>query len=107
MGITILLADEHTIMRKGLRSLLEKDPEITIVAEARDSHTTIRLAHDLNPDIVLLDGTMAGLNSVDTTREILATASGVQVVALSIHSDRRLALNLLKAKCLSSVRCPP
>lgn len=97
MSITILLADEHSVMRKGLRSLLEKDPEVTIVAEARDNRTTVRLARDLSPDIVVLDATMAELSGVDTTREILATSSGVKVIALSVHSDRRLALNLLKA----------
>ena len=97
MSMTILLADEHSVMRKGLRSLLEKDPEVTILAEARDSHTTIRLARDLGPDLVLLDVTMAGLSGVDTTKEILATSPGVKVIALSVHSDRRLALNLLKA----------
>jgi PAS domain S-box-containing protein len=97
MSITLLLADEHSVMRKGLRSLLEKDPEITVIAEARDSHTTVRLARDLTPDIVLLDVTMAELGGVDTTREILANSSGVKVIALSVHSDRRLALNLLKA----------
>lgn len=97
MSITILLADEHSVMRKGLRSLLEKDLEVTIVAEARDSNTTIRLARDLSPDLVLLDVTMAGLSGVDTTKEILAASPGIKVIALSVHSDRRLALNLLKA----------
>lgn len=84
-------------MRKGLRSLLEKDPEVTVVAEALDSRTTVRLARDLNPAIVVLDVTMGELSGVDTTRKILAKASGVKVIALSVHTDRRLALNLLKA----------
>ncbi len=97
MSIAILLADEHSVMRKGLRSLLGKDPEVTILAESRDSHTTVRLARDLNPDLVLLDVTMAGLSGIDTTKEILAASPGVKVIALSVHSDRRLALNLLKA----------
>jgi PAS domain S-box-containing protein len=97
MSLTIILADEHSVMRKGLRSLLEKDPEITILAEARDCHTTIRLARDLGPDLVLLDVTMGDLGGVDATREILATSPGVKVIGLSVHSDRRLALNLLKA----------
>jgi PAS domain S-box-containing protein len=97
MSITILLADEHPVMRKGLRSLLEKDPEVTVVAESRDSHTTVRLARDLSPDIVVLDVTTTGMSGIDTTKEILATSSGVKVIALSLHSDRRLALNLLKA----------
>jgi PAS domain S-box-containing protein len=97
MSITVLLAEEHSVMRKGLRSFLEKDPEVTILSEVRDSHTTVRLARDLGPDLVLLDVTMAGLSGVDTTKEILATSPGVKVIALSVHSDRRLALNLLKA----------
>lgn len=97
MSITILLADEHSVMRKGLRSLLEKDPEVTIVAEARDSHTTVRLARDLSPDIVILDERLAEFSGVDTAREILATSPRIKVIALSVHSDRRLALNLLKA----------
>ena len=97
MNINILLADEHSVMRKGLRSLLEKDPEVTIVAETRDGHTTIRLAQDLSPDLVMLDVALAGGNGVDTTKEILAASPGVKVIALSVHSDRRLALNLLKS----------
>ncbi len=97
MNISILLADEHSDMRKGLRSLLEKDPEVTIVAEARDGQTTVRLARDLAPDLVMLDVALAGGNGVDTTKEILATSPEIKVIALSVHSDRRLVLNLLKA----------
>ncbi|MFZ5447247.1 MAG: PAS domain S-box protein [Thermodesulfobacteriota bacterium] len=97
MSITILLADEHTVMRKGLRALLEKDPEVTIVAESRDSRTTVRLAQDLSPDLVVLDVTTGELSGIDTTKEIIAKSAGVKVIALSVHSDRRLALNLLKA----------
>jgi PAS domain S-box-containing protein len=97
MNINILLADEHSVMRKGLRALLEKDPKITIVAETRDSNTTVRLARDLSPDLVLLDVTMAGGGGVDTIKEILAASPEIKVMALSVHSDRRLALNLLKA----------
>jgi PAS domain S-box-containing protein len=95
--ITILLADEHRVMRTGLRGLLEKDPEVTVIAEVRDQHLTARLARELQPNVVLMGATMAERSAIDTTREILAESSGIKVMVLSVHSDRRLALNLLKA----------
>ncbi|MEJ2672301.1 MAG: PAS domain S-box protein [Deltaproteobacteria bacterium] len=97
MSLTLLLADEHPVMRQGLRSLLEKDPKVTVVAEARDSYTTVRLARDLNPDLVVLDVSLGDLRGVDATRAILAASPRTKLIALSVHSDRRLVLNLLKA----------
>jgi len=97
MSITILLADQRQSMRQGLRALLEKEPDVTMVAEARDSQTLVQLARELTPHVVVLDVTMAGRHGIDTTREILANSPGVKVIALSVLADRRLALNLLKA----------
>lgn len=97
MSITILLADERQVMLQGLRALLEKEPEVTVVAEARDRRTLIRLARELAPDVVVLDVTMPAQGGINATREILAESPGVKVIALSVHSDRRLALSLLKA----------
>ena len=97
MSITILLADKRQVMRQGIRSLLEKEPDVTVVAEARDSQTLVRLARELNPHVVILDVTAPDLRSIDAARDILAASCGVKVIALSVHPDRRLALNLLKA----------
>jgi PAS domain S-box-containing protein len=97
MNITIILAEERQAMRQGLRILLEKEPEFTVVAEARDNQTIVRLTRELTPQVVVLDVTMSDRCGIDTTRDILAASCGVKVIALSVHSDRRLALNLLKA----------
>ena len=97
MSITILLADEHRIMRQGLRGLLEKEPGVVVVAETRDSQTTIRLAQELTPQVVVMDAAMADRQGLNTIREILTQAPGIKVMGLSVHTDRRLALDLLKA----------
>jgi PAS domain S-box-containing protein len=96
MSITILLANERQVMLQGLRALLEKELEVTVVAEARDPRTLIRLARELAPHVVVLDVTMPAQGGINATREILAESPGVKVIALSVHSDRRLVLNLLQ-----------
>jgi len=80
-----------------MRALLEKEPDLSVVAEARDSQTMVRLARELTPHVVVLDVNMPDRHGIDTTREILAESPGTKVMALSVHADRRLALNLLKA----------
>ena len=97
MRIKILLADDHKVVRQGLYALLEREPDLEVVAEAGDAPTTVRLAGELKPQVVIIDAAMLGLKGVDVTRQILSESPGVKVVALSTHSDRRIALNLLKA----------
>jgi PAS domain S-box-containing protein len=97
MSITILLADERQVMLQNLRALLEKEPGVTVVAEARDRRTLIRLTRELAPQVVVLEVTMPARPGINATREILAESPGVKVMAVSVHSDRRLALHLLKA----------
>jgi DNA-binding NarL/FixJ family response regulator len=72
MSIKILLADDHRITRQGLRSLLEKEPDMEVIAEAEDGRTTVRLARELLPDVVVMDVTMPDLNGIEATRQILA-----------------------------------
>ena len=103
MNIKILLADDHKIMRQGLHSLLEKEPNIEVIAEAADGRTTVRLARKLSPDVVVMDITMPGLNGIVSTRRIIAEAPGVKVVGLSMHSDKRFVVGMLKAGALGYV----
>lgn len=97
MSIRILLADDHEIVREGIRSLLEKQPDMEVVAEAEDGPTAVQLARQLLPDVVIMDITMAGLNGIVAARQIMAQAPDVKVIALSVHSDKRFVMEMLKA----------
>lgn len=97
MSIKILLADDHKILREGLRALLEKHSDIKIVAEADNGRTAVQLAKELSPDIVIMDITMPDLNGIEATRKIIADVPQVKVIVLSMHSDRRLIREMLNA----------
>ena len=97
MGIGILLVDDHAIIRQGLRSLLEKQPDLEVVAEAADGRKAIELVRELLPDIVIMDVTMPSLNGIEATRQICSTFPEVKVIALSIHSNRRFIGDMLQA----------
>jgi DNA-binding NarL/FixJ family response regulator len=95
--LRILLADDHKIVRDGLRNLLEKDPEIVVVGEAEDGREALQLARKLAPDVVVMDIAMPDLNGIEATRQILAEMPKVKIVALSMHSDKRYVSEMLKA----------
>jgi len=97
MSIRILLADDHTIMQAGLRSLLDKEPGLEIVAEAQDGRTAVRFAKELTPDLVIMDISMRGLNGIDATRQIMAETKGIKVIALSMHRDEQFVAGMLSA----------
>ncbi len=97
MSIGILLADDHAIIRQGLRSLLEKQPDIEVVAEAEDGREAFELVRKLLPDIVIMDVTMPNLNGIEAARQIHREFPGTKVIALSIHSNRRFVGDMLKA----------
>jgi two-component system response regulator NreC len=97
MSIRILLADDHKIMREGLRSLLEKKHGMEVVGEAGDGRTAIQLARRLRPDVVIMDLSMPDMNGIEATRRVISELPGVKVVALSIHSDRRFVAEMLRA----------
>lgn len=96
MAIRVLLADQQ-VVRQGLRVLLEKEPDLEVVAEAGNGQTTIGLVKELLPEVVIMDVAMPDLPGVEVTRQILAAAPGVKVIALSMHSDRRFVVNILRA----------
>jgi two-component system response regulator NreC len=97
MSIKILLADDHAIVRQGLHSLLEKEPDIEVVGEAEDGREALELARELMPDVVVMDITMPNLNGVEATRLITHEFPKVKVIALSMHSDRTFVVSMLKA----------
>ncbi len=97
MAIRILLADDHKIVRQGLRTLLEKEPDMEVVAEAEEGRMAVRLARKLAPQVVIMDVGMPDLNGIEATRQVLADTPGLKVIALSMHSDRRFVVNMLKA----------
>ena len=97
MSVRILLADDHGIIRQGLHSLLDKQPDMEVVAEAEDGRRALDLVQELLPDIVIMDVTMPNLNGVDATRQIVDRFPEVKVIALSIHSNRRFVADMLKA----------
>ncbi|HXX57325.1 MAG TPA: response regulator transcription factor [Thermodesulfovibrionales bacterium] len=97
MNIKVLLADDHKIVRDGLRTLLENHPEITVVGEAEDGRETVQLAQKLAPAVVIMDIAMPDLNGIEATRQIISEHPHIKVVALSMHSDRRFVSEMLKA----------
>jgi len=95
--IRILLADDHTVVRDGLRALLEHECDMTVVAEAADGRESVRLAETERPDVVVMDLAMPNMNGMEATRRILASNSRIGVVILSMHQDESYVLGSLKA----------
>ena len=97
MSIRILLVDDHQIVRDGLRTLIEKEAGMEVVGEARNGREGFKLTRKLLPDVVIMDITMPDMNGIDATRSILEEHPDIKVIALSMHSDRRLISGMLEA----------
>jgi len=97
MKIRILIADDHKIVRDGLRALLEKQTGMEVIAEAENGRKAVQLARELHPDIVIIDIGMPDLNGIDAARQIIAEVDRVKVIALSMHSDKRFVAQMFKA----------
>ena len=95
MSIRILLADDHQMMRQGLKSLLAEQPDFEVVGEAADGRTAVRLAQELSAAVVIMDVTMPDLNGVDATRQLKSEAPDVKVIGLSMHPERQFVLEML------------
>jgi DNA-binding NarL/FixJ family response regulator len=85
--ITVLLAEDHAIVRQGLCALLNRDGQLKIVGEARTGREAVELALSLRPDVILMDIAMPELNGLEATRQILAANSAAKIIILSAHSD--------------------
>lgn len=95
--IKVILADDHHIVREGLRGLLEKQKGVEVIAEAQNGREAVMLCRQLRPDIVVMDITMPDLNGIDATRQILDEVPKVKVIALSMHSDKQFVDGMLRA----------
>ena len=93
--ITIVLADDHNVMRSGLRLLLERHEDLRVVGEANNGREAVDLVAALRPDIAVMDIAMQLLNGIEATRKIAAIAAHTQVVILSMHSDESYVLRAL------------
>ena len=97
MGIRIVIADDHQIVRQGLKTLLEKEPDMEVVAEAEDGRRAVSLVKEHSPQVVVMDVKMPDLNGIEASRQILSEFPNVKVIALSMYTDRRFVTNMLKA----------
>ncbi len=95
--IRIVLADDHVVMRNGLRLLLERQPNFEVVGEAANGRETVELCDAKKPDVVILDIAMPQLNGIEAARQISAKHPNIAVVILSMHSDESYVLRALKA----------
>lgn len=97
MSVRIIIANHHQMLRQGLRVLLEREPDMEVVAEAEDGLETISLVRKFTPHVVIMDVKLPSLNGIDTSRQILTEHAEIKVIALSMHADRHFILNMLKA----------
>ncbi len=95
--IRILLADDHEVVRRGLRALLEVQPGWEVCGEAADGRSAVELAHALTPDIVVMDISMPELNGFEATRQILERTRGTEVLVLSMHASEQLVKEVIGA----------
>ena len=97
MSIRLLIADDHKLMREGLRALLSGESDIEVIGEASDGRAIVKMVEDSSPDIMLMDISMPQLNGIDATRQIEDLAGDTRVIALSMHADRLFVQGVLKA----------
>ena len=95
--IRVIIADDHMIVRDGLRSLLERQPDMEVVAEANNGREALKQTKNLLPDVVVMDIGMHELNGIEATLQIVGNSPVVKVLALSMYSDKRFIIGMLKA----------
>jgi DNA-binding NarL/FixJ family response regulator len=91
----ILLADDHRIVREGIRNFLEKQPDMDVIAEAEDGLNAMRLAEETSPDLVIMDVALPDLNGVEASKQIKVKSPKTKILALSMHADVRFVVGML------------
>lgn len=97
MSIKVLLAEDHKILRAGIKNLLQGEKDITLIGEADNGIDALRMAMELKPDIVLMDIGMPGLNGIEATKHIYQNTDSIKVIALSMHTEREFVIGMFKA----------
>src|SRR5690606_37638939 len=95
--ISVLLVDDHALVRQGFRKILEDEQDIEVVGEAANGIDAVTQAEKLRPEVIVMDVTMPNLNGIEATRRILKSLHHTQVLALSMHKDRVYVREMLKA----------
>ena len=95
--ISVLLVDDHTLVRRGFRRILEDEPDIVVAGEAGDGPSAVILAYELHPKVIVMDCAMPGMNGLDATRQILARDPQALVLMLSMHPEETLVRQTLDA----------
>ena len=97
METSILLVDDHKIVRNGLRSLIEKKQTLKVIGEASDGREAIKFCEKFKPNVVIMDIAMSGLNGIQATKQITDIDPNIKVIALSMHADKQFVLGMFKA----------
>jgi two-component system response regulator NreC len=97
MSIKIILADDHAVLRHGLSKSFENEKDIEVVAQAKDGRTTIELAKELSPNVVIMDIGMPDLNGIEATRQLTKECPKIKVIGLSMHSSKNFIIEMFKA----------
>lgn len=93
----ILVADDHALIRQGLRKILEMEDDLEVVGESHDGPTTLERARELRPDVVTLDVSMPGMSGLEVARRLRAELPGVKIVILTVHDDQACLLDAVRA----------
>ena len=95
--VTIILVDDHRLIREGIRTIIEKNPSFRVIAEATEGREAIKLCEKLTPKVVIMDVSMPGLNGIEATRTIRKENTEIRVIALSMYTNRQFVSGMLKA----------
>jgi two-component system, NarL family, response regulator NreC len=97
MAIKILISDDHGVLRAALRALLKSEADMEVIGEAADGTEALRLARELQPDVLLLDMSMPGPGGIEITRQLHKTSPAIRTLVLTVHEDERLVREVLQA----------